>query len=278
LASTKQACFGSYINLEIVLSLIFLIASSIAKSGTRNHSRAIAADVQTHIATVLLERLRAAIAAELGAPEQANWSLHVDRADPQTLILQYPTCLGSGDYGQIGYITPQVKLECGARGDPWPMEKRVIQSYAAEEYPDFFELPTVEVDVLSLGRTFWEKATLLHAEYHRPTGSPAPKYRSQHYSDVATVADHKDAPAAIKDTALLRSVVEHKSIFFRSGWASYETACPGTLHLCPSPARLSELKTDYKDMEPMMFDSPPPTFDQIVARLEKLERAINESR
>ena len=70
------------------------------------------------------------------------------------------------------YITPRVKLELGARGDPWPTEEKVIRPYAAEDYPDFFEDPDCTVTVLSAQRTFWEKATALHAEAHRPAESP----------------------------------------------------------------------------------------------------------
>ena len=133
----------------------------------------------------------------------------------------------------------------------------------------------VTVGVLTLGRTFWEKVTLLHAEYHRPLDSQTRQYLSRHYYDVAMLADHKDCPAAIKNVELLQAVVKHKSVFFRSGWAHYDTARPGTLRLCPNPARMSDLRVDYKKMQPMMFDDPAPTFDHIIERLESLERAIN---
>ena len=175
---------------------------------------------------MLSPRLKGAIIAELG---DTGWTLSIDDNDPQSLIFRYPPSLGGGDYAGLDYISPSVKLECGARGDPWPIEKRVIQSYAAEEYPDFFEAPSASVDVLASRRTFWEKATALHAEYHRTGHTPTPKYLSRHYYDLAVLADHQDGQAAIKDLDLLRAVAEHKSVFFRSAWANYDTACPGTL-------------------------------------------------
>jgi Nucleotidyl transferase AbiEii toxin, Type IV TA system len=235
----------------------------------------LAADVRKYIATVLLPNLEGAITVELGTPGNAKWRLSIDPDDPQSLIFQYPPCHETGDYAALDYIRPRVKLECGARGDPWPKEKRSIRPYAAEEFPEAFLAAIVEVDVLALRRSFWEKATLLHAEYHRAPDSPTPKYISRHYYDVAMLADHKDGPAAISDVDLLRAVAEHKSVFFRSAWAHYETARPGTLHLRPNSDRIADLRADYRDMQPMMFDYPAPTFEDIMKRLESLEHLIN---
>ncbi|MER9138463.1 nucleotidyl transferase AbiEii/AbiGii toxin family protein [Mesorhizobium sp. M0830] len=49
------------------------------------------------------------------------------------------------------------KLEFGARGDPWPTEQKTTRSYAAEDFPDFFEDPDSTVTVLSVRRTLWER-------------------------------------------------------------------------------------------------------------------------
>jgi len=235
----------------------------------------LAADVQKHIAIVLLPNLEGAITAELGTSGNAKWRLYIDPDDPQSLIFHYPPCHEAGDYAGLNYIRPRVKLECGARGDPWPMEKRSIQPYAAEEYPEAFKAAALKVEVLAMRRSFWEKASLLHAEYHRAPNSPTPKYISRHYYDVAMLAEHEDGPAAIKEVDLLRAVAEHKSVFFRSAWAHYETARPGTLRLLPNPDRIADLRADYRDMQPMMFDNPAPTFEHIMEHLESLERTIN---
>ena len=49
-----------------------------------------------------------------------------------------------------------MKLEFGARGDPWPTEEKTIRPYAADDFPGFFEEPDCTVTVLSARRTFWE--------------------------------------------------------------------------------------------------------------------------
>jgi hypothetical protein len=232
-------------------------------------------EVQAHISEKLLPMLRAAIAEQLGEPTDSNWSLQIDVADAHTVNFHYPTALSQAEYGGMAYITPRVRLEFGARGDPWPTEVRVVRPYAAEDYPDFFKDSDVAVTVLAAQRTFWEKATALHAEAHRPADSATPPYFSRHYYDVAMLLDTAEGNAAASDFGLLATVAKHKATFFRSGWANYDTARPGRLRLLPSEARIDDLRADYRAMAPMMFDDSPPAFDDILERLRQLQETIN---
>jgi hypothetical protein len=236
---------------------------------------ALGADVEKHIAGTLLPALHKSIVAHLEVPSVGHWKLEIDTADRQTVNFHYPSALSDGEYAEMAYITPRVKLEFGARGDPWPTEERAIQPYAAAEFPDFFELQSCIVTVLSARRTFWEKVTALHAEYHRPPESPTPQYFSRHYYDVAMLIDTAEGRAASMDFELLAQAAKHKAVFFRSGWANYDTATPGSLKLIPLAARLSDLRADYRAMGPMMFDEKPLPFDQILARIQKLQDGIN---
>lgn len=232
-------------------------------------------DVERHIAEKLIPALRAAIIEQLGEPTNGEWSLEIDVGDAQTVNFHYPTALPADEYEGMAYITPRVKFELGARGDPWPTEEKVIRPYAAEDYPDFFTNPDTSVIVLSSRRTFWEKATALHAEAHRPAKSPTPQYFSRHYYDLAMLLDTDEGQAAVADLDLLAQVAQHKATFFRSGWASYETARRGTLRLMPNKARVKDLRADYRAMAPMMFDQTPPSFDDILAKIAALEETIN---
>ena len=232
-------------------------------------------DVERHIAERLLPALRAAIVLHLGEPANGEWSLEIDADNAQTVNFHYPAALPRAGYEGTTYITPRVKLELGARGDPWPTEEKAIHPYAAENFPDFFEDPDCTVTVLSARRTFWEKATAMHAEAHRPTESPTPQYFSRHYYDLVMLLETEEGKAAAADFELLEQVAKHKSVFFRSGWASYETAQPGTLQLMPAEARIKDLHADYRDMAPMIFDDTPPPFDDVLARIQKLQEDIN---
>jgi hypothetical protein len=55
---------------------------------------------------------------------------------------------------------------------------------------------------------------------------------------------------SIRATAGLLSISSLSS----TGWASYDTAKPGTLRMLPPNARLNDRRTNYRAMAPMMFD------------------------
>ncbi|KDR86530.1 hypothetical protein L905_11775 [Agrobacterium sp. TS43] len=247
----------------------------ISKKQANKLIEALVSDVEQHIAEKLLPALRAAIVEQLGEPAHGTWSLEIDPDEAQTVNFHYPTALPAAEYAGMAYITPRVKLELGARGDPWPTEEKVIRPYAADDYPDFFELPDTSVTVLSARRTFWEKATALHAEAHRPPDSPTPQYFSRHYYDLAMLLATDEGQAAATDVELLAQVAKHKATFFRSGWASYNTARPGTLRLFPDENRLKDLRADYRAMAPMMFDDSPPSFDEILAKVAAFQETTN---
>ena len=108
--------------------------------------------------------LEAAVAHHLRA---SDWRIAFDSDDPdgQSLRFYYPP----GVSGLLSsYIAPSVKLELGARSDHFPVESRTIRPYLADALPVVVSRPETTVRVLSAERTFWEKATILHAIAHRP--------------------------------------------------------------------------------------------------------------
>ncbi len=221
------------------------------------------------LATIVAPALRARIAAACGS---AGWSLAVSPGEPQTLLFAYPTVFGEGDAS--GYVRPVVKIECGARSDRWPVAPQSLTPYLAEAFPQAFPDATVTIPVLGIERTFWEKATILHAEAHRPAEKAVPDRFSRHYSDLAALASHPTGVAALERTDLRERVVAHKQVFFAAAWASYETAGPGSFKLIPAPDRLTALAADYRSMQDMFF-RPPSTWPEIVSTLTALEVRIN---
>lgn len=195
--------------------------------------------------------------------------LSVDPDDPQTLLYRYPQ---SGITGPE-YLRPIIRIELGARSDAWPAETRTIQSYLGERFGG--SMGAASVSALKPERTFWEKATLLHAEAHRDPAHPQPPRISRHYHDLASLAS---SPAVLNrslgDSALRERVVRHKQIYFRSARACYERCIPGTFKLLPPRERLTELERDHHDMLPMFFTSPP-DFNTIIQALQTLENRIN---
>lgn len=202
--------------------------------------------------------------------------LRVDGMSEATLLFAYPRAFSAEVYGNADYIMPTVRLELGARSEPWPVESREITSYCADAFPDTVRESVGGVRTLAAERTFWEKATILHAEYHRPKEKALPARLARHYFDMAVLAESAVGSAALDRRDLLETVVENKSLFFASGWANYHTARSGTLRLLPAPERVSALGEDYRKMREMFFGEPP-SFEDLLDRLAALEARVNGS-
>jgi hypothetical protein len=169
-----------------------------------------------------------------------------------------------------------VRLELRCRGDQVPSEEARVTPYAAEVFPDQFQVRDAKVDVISPERTFWEKATILHREYHRvEAGKPVSERIFRHYHDVVVISKHPRGVRALGDLALLEQVVAHKQHFFREGAAHYELAKKGTLRLAPGPRIEEALRRDYERMREMYFGEGP-NFDEVMKDIRLLEETFNE--
>ena len=110
-----------------------------------------------------------------------DWQLQINSNDPNIVEFEYPTSIEV----KLDYIRPRVILELGTHAEPVPNDNYDITPFAAEHFPQLFTEPTCSVATVVARRTFWEKATILHAEYHRPQGKSMPLRYSRHYADVA---------------------------------------------------------------------------------------------
>lgn len=228
---------------------------------------------QQKVAVELLPALTASIQSKLRRGEK--WSLCLDEDDPdrQTLLFDYPTSLAAD---ATGYVQRAVKIELGARADHWPCETRTVVPYVAEQFPKGFLEGGCAVKVLAVERTFWEKATILHAEFHRPANKPMPGRFSRHYVDFYELIRRGVAITAETKPDLLARVAEHKKLFFKSSWARYDEATKGTLRLAPAESRLKPLRDDYGKMRQMFFGEPP-EFNEIVTLLHRWESEFNRT-
>jgi hypothetical protein len=116
-----------------------------------------------------------------------------------------------------------------------------------------FNLKKIRVRAIEGKRTFWEKATILHQEAHRPEDKLQPARYSRHYYDLAMLADTEIKTSALSDLHLLKEVIDFKKKFYPVRWAHYETAIPGSFKLIP-PERIKQLLIrDYREMQDMIF-------------------------
>lgn len=204
----------------------------------------------------------------------SEWRIESDPADSdgQTLLFYYPSTLVTDENR---YIRSVIKLEFGARGDVIPNESKIISPYIYDVLPEMFDSkPAISVHTLTAKRTFWEKATLLHAEHHRKTDKPPKERMFRHYYDMAMLDMHGVTKQALDDPQLLNTVLMNKKTYFASPSANYETAIIGTMHLMPNELFNEILKQDCKEMSEMFFQGAP-DFDRIMEKVAQIETTIN---
>jgi hypothetical protein len=224
--------------------------------------------VELHLSTVVMPYLKHQIAAlpcaEACAIKQTQ--------NGEALEVHYPSRAQPGNE----YLRNHVLLEFGGRNiidpnaifDIAPDIARVISGVS---------FPSAKVVVLAAERTFWEKATLIHAACNRPVPEGLNRY-SRHWYDLAMLARHDCGRRAKTDIALLRDVVELKNTFYWSGFSNYSKCLSGELNLIPDEANRRLLRADFEAMtQAAMFHSETDRLDVILEELRELQREINQA-
>jgi hypothetical protein len=103
---------------------------------------------------------------------QGTCQIELD-ANPEKLWVRYESALPPS----LGYLERRVIVEFGGRNSLEPSEPRTGESYLCGQV-EGVEFPVARVDVLRPERTFWEKATLIHAECGRGEIRPSRERRS----------------------------------------------------------------------------------------------------
>ena len=207
--------------------------------------------------------LRTGIAGEV--PD--NFDVFLESDEDPTVDFAYPQLFTDSSILQV------IRLEIGAMASWSPSKEAKITSFVAEQYPQIFEYPSTMVRTAIAERTFWEKATILHREANRHSGSLPARY-SRHYYDLYCMAGHQVRDNALRNIPLLQDVVRFKKKFYRCPWAKYEEAITGTMKLIPQKQYFAALEEDYAKMRQMIY-GPVPDFHVVIAELTKLERDIN---
>lgn len=219
-----------------------------------------------------LERIaRASLGERSGGRSWMEFQVDATIHSP-VVLFHYPSHEPTG----YGYLGRSVKMEFGSLTDQRPVGTHTVWPWVEEEFPKLFDDFDCTVVALQLERTFWEKATILHAEYHRDAARPIRDHFSRHYADMAALARHGVADRALADAELRCRVADWKSRFFPATWARYELAKPGTFRLVPPDFRMPELMRDYRAMRPM-FLTEPPAFTAIIEAVRGLETKINQT-
>ena len=267
--------FSEDIDLSLSPGFLGLSEPKVKRSPTRTQSAKWMAKLEAACAKAVDKQVRPElermVAATLGKRAE-RWLVYERDETTQSpvLLFRYPSTQPVG----FDYLRRSVKLEFGSLTDQQPKGRHRVRPWIADVFPEGFADWRCEVVALEMERTFWEKATILHIEFHRPSDKATPERYSRHYADLAAMARHEVAGRALAATDLRERVVAWKSRYFGSGWTRYDLAKPGTFNLAPPHARRADLARDYSAMRDMYF-SGPVDFEQVLASLVNLEQRIN---
>ncbi len=189
------------------------------------------------------------------------------------LLLRYPA-LTQG----TGYIAPAVTLEFGGRATGEPRQTREVACDAAGCLPGV-AFPTASPQVMSVARTFWEKATAAHVFCAR--GRFRGERFARHWHDLAAIGRSEHFAKAVADRELAAAVAGHKGRFFvekdRDGQViDYAAATSGHLKIVPEGEAKAALSGDYEAMlaDDVMIGEAL-TFGELMAACAELEERVN---
>ena len=195
----------------------------------------------------------------------------VSTVDPETIYVAYQSL-----YDGNGYVLPQVKIEVSGRSMTEPVSKVSVRSYISENLPKLtFQDELVEVNAVIPQRTFLEKLFLLHEEFSKPSSEIRIERMSRHLYDVSRIMKTKIADEALSDSSLYNAVIEHRRKFIGLKGFDYDTLRKATLKIVPDSDTRRDWEGDYKNTVANMVMGEAPSFDEIMADLEILNRRIN---
>ncbi|WP_164104432.1 nucleotidyl transferase AbiEii/AbiGii toxin family protein [Candidatus Laterigemmans baculatus] len=262
-------------DIDLSLSPEFLELPEIGTPPSRNKANEWMEKAEAACAAAVRDRLQPtleeSVTEVLGESTSAWLEFQIDSiSNSPVLLFHYPTTQPAG----FAYLRRSVKLEFGSLTDQRPTGRHSVKPWLAEIFPVAFPDWECEVVALEIERTFWEKATILHAEHFRPAEKSTSERFSRHYADTAALASHASGLSAIEQAEARERVVRWKSQFFGSAWARYDLAVPGSFQLLPSQDRIRELERDYEAMKDMYLTEPS-SFTDVSATLQHLADRIN---
>lgn len=200
-------------------------------------------------------------------------TLELSGAGKDKLLLHYPAVKRG-----TGYVAPVVTLEFGGRATGEPHSIMPV-TCDIEGQVNGVSFPVASPTVMSVTRTFWEKATAAHV--YCAQGRIRGERYARHWHDLAAIMRSPYFDTAVEDREVARAVAEHKSHFFSEKGASghpvdYLAAVAGSLQLVPEGAAREALAADYAGMledQVMVGDALP--FQDLMAACEEVASRAN---
>lgn len=207
------------------------------------------------------------------ARQHLDARLELGDQESDKLFLHYPA-LAHG----TGYVAPVVTLEFGGRATGEPREMFRVRCDIADHLTEV-SFPTASPWVMSVARTFWEKATAAHVFCAQ--GRIRSERYARHWHDLAAIAQSPHFAVAMTDREVAMAVARHKSHFFieKDGHGriiDYAAAATGSLKIVPEGEARAALADDYAAMmaDEVMLGTALP-FDALLDACADIEARVN---
>ncbi|MCQ2113632.1 MAG: nucleotidyl transferase AbiEii/AbiGii toxin family protein [Bacteroidaceae bacterium] len=187
--------------------------------------------------------------------------------EPRIIYVRYQTVFED----KLDYIAPVIKIEAGSRSLLEPTSASRISSMVESALPTI-STTIAEVDVITAvaEKTFLEKSFLLH-ELFSVNNNVTAKRRSRHIYDLHMMMEKGVAEKAIKDDELWKTIHHHRSTLTSMNGVDYTPDIRDHIQLVPPKESVEIWRADYDKMLGAMIYGSPPTFDELLESMQKLE-------
>lgn len=197
--------------------------------------------------------------------------IKTDDQDPLIIEIYYPSVTES-----MSYLKPRVLIEVGSRSLIEPFTNRSFTSMVGEKFRGReFADGNIVIPTVNPQRTFLEKVFLLHEEFQLPTEKIKVDRKSRHLYDLEKMMDTEYGMAALGNTALYETIVQHRAKLTPLRGVDYTNHTPDKINPIPPDAVLLAWANDYKAMQESMIYNPSLPFSKLIERMHELKSRIN---
>lgn len=191
--------------------------------------------------------------------------------EPRKLFVKYSSVLQSPS----NYLSPEVMLEVGARSLMEPSEKACVTSMVENVFSEIHTSEDAGLVATALpGKTFLEKAFLIHEMFSVDGVGANAERKSRHLYDLMKMMEKDFATAAIKDKDLWESIRHHREIFTSMKGVDYSKEVYKRIVLVPRPDILKLWEEDYRKMSSSMIYGTAPPFNELIHKMKVLQEYI----
>jgi predicted nucleotidyltransferase component of viral defense system len=185
-----------------------------------------------------------------------------------TIEVKYKSVLAT----VIDYVLPVVKIEFSAMSLNEPYREKEITTLVHSLYPDIDNEIKCSFKSVVPERTFLEKLFLLHEEYQKD--HPRITRMSRHLYDLEKMMNTSFAKAALQNTDLYKTIINHRKKFNNIQGMDYNTHYPELIQICPPENLMGEWEKDYRKLQESFIYEKSKPFGELINCLQELTNRI----